>query len=134
VKVLSGEVKRGCGVASKNLSHILDLIQDRTGVSPLVNGTFNLGLKSEYYVLIPDARIEKNEYNGKEFIKLQRCRVGGVQALIMRPNMHIDGHAHGPAHIELLSTFVLRDHLCAKDGDIVDVEVEGDEHWWQGKR
>ena len=134
VKVLSGQVKGGYGVASKHLKHVMHLIQARTGIGPLVAGTFNLGLKMPYYIVNPDAQIERDEYNKVEFIKLQRCRIGGVQALIMRPNTHEEGFAHGPAHIELLSTVMLRSHLGVKDGNVVSVEVEGDELWWSGAK
>ena len=94
-----------------------------------LSGTFNLKL-SEPYIVISDAQIEAHEYNRKEFIKLQRCVVDGVRAIIMRPNTHEDGYAHGPSHIELLSTVVLRETLRVENGSVVDVEVEGDEDWW----
>lgn len=132
MKVLLGTVKDGFGVAGTNLKHVVHLIEMRTGLSPLVSGTFNLGIP-EPYIVIPDARIEKEEYNTLEFIKLQRCRIGGVQALIMRPNTHEEGYAHGASHLELMSTRVLRDYLGVKDGDVVPVEIEGDEEWWQGQ-
>jgi CTP-dependent riboflavin kinase len=131
MRTLTGRLKGGFGVAGRNLAHIAHLIEQRTGVRPLIPGTLNLALP-EPYIVTADAQIEKDEYNKVEYIKLQRCRVGGVQALIMRPNTHEAGYAHGPAHLELLSTIMLRKHLGANDGDSVSVEVEGNEQWWAG--
>lgn len=129
MKVLAGIVKGGFGVASRKLDPIMSLIEERTGLSSLVPGTFNLAI-SDPYIVIPDAQIEEKEYNGREFIKLQRCRIANVRAIIMRPNTHENGYAHGPAHLELLSNVNLRAHLHVSDGDTVLVEVEGDESWW----
>jgi CTP-dependent riboflavin kinase len=134
LKVLSGQVKGGYGVARRHLGHVMHLIQARTGIGPLVAGTFNLGLERPYYIVNPDVQVERDEYNRIEFLKLQRCRIGGFQALIVRPDTHEGGFAHGPAHIELISTVVLRKRLHVKDGDIVPVEVEGDEQWWTGAK
>ena len=131
MRILTGTVKGGFGVAAQNLDHVVPLIEERTALRPLVRGTFNLGL-AEPYIVTADAQIEKHEYNKLEYIKLQRCRVSGVQALIMRPNTHEEGDGHGPAHLELLSTVRLREHLVVKDGDSVQVEVEGDGKWWSG--
>lgn len=129
MRKLTGIVKNGHGVASRYLRHVESLIENRTGVRPLISGTFNLKL-AEPYIVKSDAQIEKDEYNGREYIKLQRCRVGGLQALIMRPNTHEEGRGHGTAYLELLSTVQLRKHLDVKDEDSVEVEVEGDDEWW----
>lgn len=127
--MISGKVCHGYGVASQNLAQVVGLIEFRTGLSPLVPGTLNLAIPASY-IVIPDAQIELAEYNNVEFIKLQRCRIAEVRAIIMRPNTHELGYAHGPAHLELLSTIVLRAHFHLHDGDVVDVEVEGDATWW----
>ena len=130
MKVFTGTVKGGFGVAGKSLAHVMDLIEQRTALAPLIRGTLNLAIP-EPYVVVPDAQIEVHEYNQHEFIKLQRCRISGVRAVIMHPNTHESGNAHGPAHLELMSTVNLRQHLQLSDGHTVQVEVEGDETWWQ---
>ncbi len=131
MKLLAGTIRVGFGVAAQNLRHVMSLIEERTGLSPLVVGTLNVAL-AEPYVVCADAVIEKHEYNTIEYIKLQRCRICGLQAVIMRPNTHELGYAHGPAHLELLAKVKLRDHLQLSDGDPVTVEVEGNEQWWRG--
>jgi CTP-dependent riboflavin kinase len=131
MKLLAGTVGGGFGVAANNLRHAMSLIEERTGLSPLVAGTLNVAL-AEPYVVCADAVIDKHEYNTIEYIKLQRCRISGLQAIIMRPNTHELGYAHGPAHLELMATVKLRDRLHLSDGAQVTVEVEGDERCWQG--
>lgn len=130
VKLLTGRITDGYGVAAKNLRHVTRLIEERMGLSPLIPGTLNIAL-SEPYVVSANAVIEKHEYNNLEYINLQRCRIRGIQAIIMRPNTHELGCAHGLANLELLATVNLRHHLQLADGDEVDVEVEGDEQWWR---
>jgi CTP-dependent riboflavin kinase len=131
MKLLNGTVAPGYGVAGQNLRHVMSLIETRIGLSPLVAGTLNVAL-TEPYVVSADAVIQIHEYDGMEYIKLQRCRIGGLQAVIMRPNKHEDGYAHGPAHLELMATLKVRDHMRLSDGDPVTVEVEGNDKWWRG--
>jgi CTP-dependent riboflavin kinase len=130
LKVFTGKVKGGYGVAGRNLAHVMGLIEQRTGLGPLIRGTLNLAIP-EPYIVIPDAQIEVHEYNHHEYIKLQRCRIASVRAIIMRPNTHESGLAHGPAHLELLAPINLREHLQLRDGQTIQVEVEGDEVWWK---
>jgi hypothetical protein len=87
MRVLKGYVATGYKVASQNLQHVVPLIIKRTGLPSLVAGTFNVKIE-EPYIVHADATIAAAEYNGCEVIKLQRCRVGGIRAVIMRPVTH----------------------------------------------
>lgn len=85
------------------------------------------GLTKRPYVVLADATIAEAEYNGAELIKLQRCLLRGVRAVIMRPHTHelSPPRGHGPAHLELLSHIHLRTTLALSDNEAVQVEVEG---------
>lgn len=127
----------GFGDAGNNLASVVPLILSRTGLRSLVKGTLNLHL-SEPYIVKADAVITDKEYIFPETIKLQRCLIGGFKAIIMRPETHerIPGNGHGPAHLELLSEHHLRNELKLVLGSAaqVDVEVEGNDDWWNSGR
>ena len=127
--------KKGFGIAGDNLAPVVPLILERTGLRSLEKGTLNLSLK-EPYIVKADAVITGKEYFSGETIKLQRCLVRGIRAVIMRPDTHerTPPFGHGPAHLELLSEYHLTSELGLSPGSIVDVEVEGDEAWWQSGR
>lgn len=134
VRVLRGKVQprgSGFGVAGKNLAHVEHLILARTGLPLLVPGTLNVAIEHRY-IVAGDAEISAREYNGFETIKLQRCVVRGVRAVIMRPHTHeLDPPAgHGPKHLELLSHRHLRDRLELGDREALEIEVCGDASWW----
>jgi CTP-dependent riboflavin kinase len=128
MRTLRGTVREGFGVATRNLAPFLPLIVERTGLPSVVPGTLNLRI-DQPDIVQPDARLTKDEY-GYEEIKLQRCRVRGVRAIIMRPVTHEAGAAHGPAHLELLCHLHLRKTFELKDKDEIEVEVEGNGDWW----
>src|SRR5689334_8344641 len=107
MRTLRGKVGGGFGAATQNLAPFLTRIVERTGLPSVVPGTLNVSIDKPYIVQ-PDARLTKAEYYGYEEIKLQRCRVRGVRAIIMRPVTHEAGAAHGPAHLELLCHLHLR--------------------------
>ncbi len=127
--------KKGFGVAGNNLAPVVPLILERTGLHSLVKGTLNLSLQAPYIVLA-DAVITGQEYFSGETIKLQRCLIRGIRAIIMRPNTHegTPPFGHGPAHLELLSEHHLTSELGLSAGSIIDVEIEGDEAWWRSGR
>lgn len=136
MRVLRGTVTcRGFGVAGDNMLASIPLVFARTGFQTLVKGTLNLALE-EPYIVTADARLTGDEYFSGETIKLQRCVVDGLRALIMRPETHetIPGYGHGPAHIELMSHHHLTSTLALAPGAQVDVEVEGDAAWWIAAR
>ena len=80
MKVFKGTVTAGYGIATRNLAPIMALIESRTGLASLVQGTLNVHIPEEYIVR-PDALISPDEYpynklaNSRETIKLQRCLV-----------------------------------------------------------
>jgi CTP-dependent riboflavin kinase len=133
MQYLQGRVRpkgSGFGVAGKYLAHVEHLICERTGLPSLIPGTLNVGLEYQFIVL-PDATISAKEYNDHEVIKLQRCVVRGVRAVIMRPHTHelSPPGGHGPKHLELLSHRHLRDYLRLSDNETLAIEVGGDLSW-----
>src|SRR5262249_618633 len=122
---------QGFGVATTNLAHLRDVIIQRTGLPDLVPGTLNVPLDAPFLVS-PDALISPEEYNGTHSIKLQRCLIRGVRAVIMRPHTHELPRpwGHGPAHLELMSHKHLRRHLGLEDNEAIDVDIGGDLEWW----
>jgi hypothetical protein len=132
MRILRGTVtSQGFGIAGDNLLPLMPLILERTGFGALAKGTLNLALP-EPYIVTADAQLTGQEYFSGETIKLQRCVVRGLRALIMRPETHetIPGFGHGPAHLELMSEHHLTSTLMLMPGAELDVEVEGDAAWW----
>jgi CTP-dependent riboflavin kinase len=131
MQLLRGRVASGFGIAGPNLRHVVPLIIERTSLSSVVEGTLNVQIEAPY-IVPPDAMITAAVYNGLEAIKLQRCRIGGLRAVIMRPTMHetVPGFGHGTSHIELLCHVHLRTVLRLANGARVEVELEGVDDWW----
>jgi CTP-dependent riboflavin kinase len=135
MRVFHGTVKSGFGVATANLKPVLRLIESRMGTTNLVEGTLNVRILEDYFV-IPTTSIQPHEYplniatELNETIKLQRCVIGGHKAIIMRPDTHERGMFHGPQHLELIGAVKFRQVLGLEDESAVDVEVEGDDSWW----
>ena len=137
MKVFNGTVTVGYGIATRNLAPIMALIESRTGLANLAQGTLNVNI-SEEYIVRPDALISPDEYpynklaNSRETIKLQRCLVAGHRGLIMRPDSHEigAGQFHGKSHLELMGQKNFRQTLGLINESTVEVQVEGDEAWW----
>ena len=142
MKIFSGTVTSGYGVAGRNLDPVMGLIETRTGLANLVRGTLNVDIPEEY-IVSPDAVIRPDEYplnkqaNTRETIKFQRCLVAGYRGLIMRPDSHEigTGQYHGKKHLELMGQRNFRETLGLIDGSVVEVQIGGDETWWtEGER
>ena len=132
MRTLKGFVCSGFGVAGQNLRHVIDLIIRRTGLPNVEEGTLNIAI-NEPHIVPDEAIIKASEYDNYEDIKLQRCRIRGIRAVIMRPSKleTVPNYGHGPSHLELLSHFHLRTKLELHDGDEVEVEIEGEAGWWK---
>ncbi len=137
MKIFHGAVTSGYGVAARNLDPVMALIEARTGLGNLVRGTLNISIPEEYIVRA-DALVLPGEYplnretNLGETIKFQRCLVAGRKALIMRPDSHEigAGQFHGKAYLELMAQINFRSVLGLTDGSMIEVQVEGDDRWW----
>ena len=127
IQSLTGTVRRGIGTATRHLNPVSALIAHRIGLPVLYPGTLNLELP-EPFNLIADATLTAEEYNKREWIKLQKCRIGGIQAAILRAQ----DMAHGEAHLEIVAAVCLRHELQLSDGNSVVVEVGTGERWWRG--
>ncbi|MGH8546699.1 MAG: hypothetical protein ACREX3_24405 [Gammaproteobacteria bacterium] len=126
-------MEKGLHVAGPNLADVEPLIIERTGLPSVQRGTLNIYGLAEPYIVQADTEIAAAEYNGTESIKLQRCIIRGIRAVIMRPDSH-ELTPRGLARLELMSQYHLRTHLDLKDDEDVKVEIEGDQDWWQRGR
>jgi len=129
-QVLDGRVTTGFGVARDHLGPIAALICARTGLPGLEPGTLNVRLPASYR-FEPDAEISHAEY-GYERLKLKRCCVGGIPAVILRPETHESGNGHGDAYVELLAAVHLRSALSLADGDPIRIVTGEPLACWAG--
>ena len=130
---LTGEVTTGYGLATSNLAPKLPLIESLMGIYNLLPGTLNIKLNSPYYA-DRSIKISKEEYYGFEEVYLQRCKVAGIPCILMRPQTHEEGMAHGPNYLEIMSDFYLRSLLNLNDGEKIVIEIEGNDEWWSTKQ
>lgn len=126
--ILEGRVTTGFGVSSEHLAPIADLLRQRAGFATLAPGTLNIRLGAPYY-FEPDAEISHAEY-GYERLKLQRCCLRGLRAVILRPETHESGNGHGASYLELLGEVPFRAALGLHDDDLVDVVTGHDLACW----
>jgi len=124
----------GYHVAPTNLKPVMHLIEDRMGLPELVQGTLNICIP-QHYIVIAHAVITPTEYGLPETVKLRRCLINGYKAIIMRPDTHevgpSHGNYHGKNHLELMGRVKFREVLRLQDGDTVNIEVDGDDDWWE---
>jgi CTP-dependent riboflavin kinase len=73
------------------------------------------------------------EVNDVDELVLQRCRVGGLRCVLVRPYRDDPnpGWASNPRNVlEIMSERRLCNELGLGSGSVVEVEVEGDDAWW----
>ncbi|MGH8543125.1 MAG: DUF120 domain-containing protein [Gammaproteobacteria bacterium] len=129
MRVIKGKVSSRFQIAGPNLKTAEDKILARTGLASMAPGTLNVTIDSDYIVR-GDVTIEPEEYFTGERLKFQRCRVRGCRMFIMRPESHEHPAGIGANVLELVSPMNLRDVWRLRDGDPLEIEVEGDEQWW----
>ncbi len=130
MRVLRGIISSRFSVAAQNLKTVEKLLLERTELPSMAPGTLNVTLPFDYIVR-PDATIEPHEYFTGEKLKLQRCRVRGHRMIIMRPDSHELPGGIGSDVLELVSPLHLRSAWELRDLDELEVEVEGDQSWWE---
>jgi CTP-dependent riboflavin kinase len=131
MKIFKGTVTNGYGIAASNLNRVKKLIETRMRFAALEPGTLNLRLQEDY-IVEPEQLITAEEYVG-EAVKLKRCLIGGRKAIIVRPEKHETepGYGHGKAYLEIMSAVHLRNTLKLSNGDVVEVQIDGDDQWWK---
>ena len=129
--VLVGRVTQGFGQAGQNLAPVAGLICRRTGLRVAHTGTLNVRL-TQPYLFEAEAEISTDEYHGWERLKLQRCCLGGLRGVIVRPETHESGNGHGPAYLEILAEVHLRDALRLQENDEIQVTAGGRLTCWEG--
>lgn len=130
MRVITGHVTDGDGVATANLKLAEPVIAKKMTIESLVSGTLNVQIDDDY--IVPDSlTVMPSEYNpAADTIKLQRCRIQGLRAVIMRQlNHERDGHPRRRC-LELMSEHHLRSALQLQTGDLVKIEIDGDQAWW----
>jgi CTP-dependent riboflavin kinase len=130
MRVLQGIISSRFGAAAQNLKTVEKLILERTGLPSMAPGTLNVTLPFEY-IVHADTAIEPDEYFTRERLKLQRCRVRRHRMIIMRPDSHELPGGIGADVLELVSPLHLRSAWGLRDLEELEVEVEGDQSWWE---
>jgi CTP-dependent riboflavin kinase len=132
MKILKGKIATGRNSSSRNLrQRNVDIeIAAQMGFSGLCPGTLNIELYQPYPIGQDyDGYVEACKYNDREWIKLVRCRLRGTKCIVVRPQDH-ERVGTFKNRIELMSLHNLREKFNLADGDEVEVEVEGDQNWW----
>jgi CTP-dependent riboflavin kinase len=102
------------------------------GLGLLFPGTLNVRLDADYQMQ-NEIVLARAEVNNVDELFLQRCRVGGIRSVLVRPyrDQPVPGWASNPPNIlEIMSERRLRDALELDTGSVVEIEVEGDDAWW----
>ena len=101
----------------------------------IVPGTLNVEITECYAELgikEYDEFLEAKDYNGKEYVKIKRCKVNGYSSAIVRPKEHFEFEKFR-RRIEVMSSVKLRDQLNLVDGTEVTLQFDGDDAWWRGQ-
>jgi CTP-dependent riboflavin kinase len=115
---LVGQVIPGVNVAHKSLAPLFEEILRRTGLKHLVPGTLNVKLP-HWYPGHLDIILLAHEYEHHEHLFIERCRVFGKDALIIRTSTN----HHGPAMLEIMAQEHLRSTHSLTDYCKIEVEV-----------
>ena len=133
---IQGVVKTGLGNASPNFQNgiVEPEIAKMLETTEVVHGTLNVEISEEYSKYDDgkyNTELAPDKYNGREYVKLKRCKVNGYRSVIIRPRDHFIFEKFRK-RIEIMSDVVLRDRFSLDDDMNVTVQFQGDEAWWYG--
>ena len=123
--VLKGTVVSGVGNFGYWIGKLHAHYKDKTGLD-LYPGTLNVQLRDPYEMPADRIRLEATEYGGTVSVNIVPCRIFGRQAFILRTDANEEGRGQHPRTLVEIATDVkLRDTFNLKDGDTVEVEING---------
>ncbi|MGF1478885.1 MAG: DUF120 domain-containing protein [Cyanophyceae cyanobacterium] len=124
--ILRGQVVSGLGNFSYWIERLQAHYQKLTGMT-FFPGTLNLQLEYPYSLPQHILRLEKEDYGGTVSVNLMPCRIFGRRGFILRTDTNESGQGHHPQTIiEIACDVKLREQYGLKDGDFVEVELDGD--------
>ena len=92
----------------------------------LFPGTLNIELKEPFDLPRERKRLEAEEYGGTASVNIVPCKIFGRKAVILRTD-RADSESESKRIIEVACEIKLREQYQLKDGDVVAVEVGGDD-------
>ena len=132
-----GKVSSGLGNASRNLK--AGIVE--TAVAKLLcarrveAGTLNIELSVEFKAIDDEnynLYLEPEDYNKREYVKIKKCKINGYPSVIVRPADHFNVEKF-KRRIEIMSSVNLREHLDLSEGEVVRIQCQGDDAWWNGE-
>ncbi|MBN2561987.1 MAG: DUF120 domain-containing protein [Phycisphaerae bacterium] len=134
-----GIVREGRRNASKNFSKgdVPRAVAEVLGVqeADVVPGTLNVHIDQLYADLDDgeyDCELDRSQYNGKEWVKIKRCKVDGLRSVVIRPKEHFEVRKF-EKRIEIMSSVHLRTELDLQERGKVEVQFQGDDSWWNAR-
>ena len=123
MRVLKGRVVTDVGNFSYWIEKLQDHYREKTGMR-LFPGTLNIELDEPFELPGERARLLAEEYGGAVSVNIVRCTVFGRPAVILRTDK-ADSEPQSRRIVEVACEVKLREQHRLRDGDVVEVEVEG---------
>lgn len=121
--ILKGKVVKGLGKAKTFVSMMQKAFYEKRKVN-LYPGTLNIKLKAPYGLDI-DFLIKPEEYGGSFNVQVQKCKVLGKTAYIVRSEKNIkDEGDYRQDIIEIVSDINFREQYNLNDGDEIEVVIK----------
>ena len=118
MRQIHGTVFTGAGAAGDSLKPILADIRRLSGLSSLLPNTLSIRVPQDYTGRA-DFTIEPSEASLNQTVTLEKCRVRGLDALIVRTS----ANTHGARVLEIMAEVWLKQEFGISDGDVETVEL-----------
>lgn len=121
--ILKGEIVKGLGKAKIFVNMMEKSFYEKTKVL-LYPGTLNIKLENEYQLNV-DYLIKPKEYGGTFNVQVQKCKVLGNIAYIVRSEKNTKNEGdYKQDIIEIVSDVNFREKYNLKDGDSINVQIK----------
>lgn len=118
MRQIHGTVFTGAGAAGDSLKPLLADIRRLTGLTSLIPNTLSIRVPQDYTGRI-DFTLEPSEASQNQEVTLEKCRVRGLDAVIVRTS----ANTQGARVLEIMAEVWLKQEFGIADGDSETVEV-----------
>lgn len=118
MRPIHGVVSTSAGAAGDSLKPLLSEIRRVTGLSSLLPDILTIRVPQDYTGR-PDFTLEPSEASLNQTVTLEKCRVRGLDAVIVRTS----ANTHGHRVLDIMAEVWLKQEFGIADGDPETVEV-----------